>query len=279
VFTGQDQLVMQGEPGDFEPGLIVAMMGLRAPVTQPTGGTNRSRDKRIEIDLAITSYVHGGPEAQPPGVQAVWDAADAIEAYFRVSPNERLGGACYNAFSDVGSMTPLTGWDTLEGFDDPVPSVASPRSTSRSSPGSASKPPPFCRRSAFLLSEGTALVSTVQLRYVGALLHADVPILNRQGEPLDEHGEGCVVRGEVFTCDATVAGRPPKLDADGALELGDDGQPVDPGEGLLAQVGVFELAEAEEVARPAKTPARRSRTRPHRCRRHRRLTTLTTAEA
>lgn len=86
-------------------------------------------------------------------------------------------------------------------------------------------------------------MSTVKLRYVGGLLHADVPILAREGEPLDDHGEGCLVRGEVFDCDPTVAGRAPKLAEDGTLELGEDGQPADPGEGLLAQVGNFEVVE------------------------------------
>jgi hypothetical protein len=104
-------------------------------------------------------------------------------------------------------------------------------------------------------------VPTLKLRYIGALQYADVPILGREGDdPLEEHGAGCVVRGEEFDCDATIAGRAPKLDADGALELGDDGQPVDLGEGLLAQLGNFELAStprkkrAKKTAAPRKTP-------------------------
>src|SRR4051794_27874611 len=121
LFQGQGQLVCEGDPGDYQPDLIVSMMGLRAPITQPTAGATRSRDKRIEIDLAISAYVHGGPEAQAPAVQAAWDAADAIEAYLRTGNNITLGGACYNAFLELGNMTPLTAWETVEGFDDPVP--------------------------------------------------------------------------------------------------------------------------------------------------------------
>ena len=121
LFADQNQLVCQGDPGNYEPDLIVAMMALRSPITQPTAGPNRSRDKRIEIDLTISSYVHGGPEAQAPAVQAAWDATDAIEAYLRTGSNVTLGGACYNAYLDVANMTPSIAWETVEGFDSPVP--------------------------------------------------------------------------------------------------------------------------------------------------------------
>jgi hypothetical protein len=97
-------------------------------------------------------------------------------------------------------------------------------------------------------------VSTVQLRYIGGIEHVDVPILRREGEPLEEHGVGCLVRGEVFTCDKTVAGRVPKLADDGTLEIDPDtGQPVDPGEGLLAQVANFELASKPAAKKPSPT--------------------------
>jgi hypothetical protein len=66
----------------------------------------------------------------------------------------------------------------------------------------------------------------------------------RQGEPLGEHGTGCLEPGEVFEVDAKVAGRPPSGDAG----LEDD---YDPGEGLLAQVGNYELADG-----PPKKPRR-----------------------
>jgi hypothetical protein len=114
-------LVCAGDPGDYTPDLIVSMRGLRGPITQPTASTNRSRDKRIHIDVEISSYVHGGPEAQQPANQAAWTAADAIEAYFRTSPNERLAGACYNAFVETTDMTPATAFEPVEGYSDPVP--------------------------------------------------------------------------------------------------------------------------------------------------------------
>lgn len=121
MFSGAGQLVCAGAPGEYQPDLIVSMMGVRGPITQPTMGTNRSRDKRITIDVVISSYVAGGEEAQQLANQNGWAAADLIEGHFRVSPNERLGGACYNAFAEVEDMDPSVAWERLAGVDDPVP--------------------------------------------------------------------------------------------------------------------------------------------------------------
>lgn len=119
--TTSTTLVSRGDPGEYTPDLIVAMMGTRAPITQPTAGTNRSRDKRIAIDLVISSYVHGGIEAQQPAEDAAWDAADLIEAYFRTSPNETLSGACYNAFAETTDVNLSVSWERIDDMADPVP--------------------------------------------------------------------------------------------------------------------------------------------------------------
>lgn len=101
-------------------------------------------------------------------------------------------------------------------------------------------------------------MSTVKLRYIGGIPYVDVPILSREGDdPLEEHGAGCVVRGEVFECDKEIAGRPPKLNADGTLKLGDDSQPVDPGEGLLAQPSNFELVKPAAARKRRKAAAKK----------------------
>jgi hypothetical protein len=114
-------LVTPGPPGDYQPDLIIAVMGVKGPITQPTLGTNRSRDKHINIEVAISAYVHGGPEAQQPANDAAWAAADLIEAYFRTSPNEKFGGACYNSFVEVTDMEPAIAWEAVDGLSDPVP--------------------------------------------------------------------------------------------------------------------------------------------------------------
>lgn len=115
-------------------------------------------------------------------------------------------------------------------------------------------------------------MGTVKLRNINPLGHVDVRLLGREGGPdnvdRDEEGVGCLVPGEVFEVDEDVAGFAPHwryadeddVDPDTGqiyrwLEqrtqvVDDDGAPLvevfDPGVGLLAQVGNYELAEAND---------------------------------
>jgi hypothetical protein len=87
-------------------------------------------------------------------------------------------------------------------------------------------------------------VATVKLRNVNPLGQVDLPLVARQGEPLGEHGVGCLEPGEVFAVDSKHAGRPPS---------GEPGtEDYDPGEGLLAQVSNYELADGSAPTKPAK---------------------------
>lgn len=114
-------LVSPGDPGDYVPDLIVSVMGIAAPINRPTMGTNRSRDKGITITVLVSAYVPGGPEAQAPAIAVAQDAADEIEAYFRVKPNETLGGACYDAFVSNTQLDPSIAWEDVDGDQNPVP--------------------------------------------------------------------------------------------------------------------------------------------------------------
>lgn len=94
-------------------------------------------------------------------------------------------------------------------------------------------------------------MATVLLRNINPLGQVDLRLVGREGEPLGEEGSGCLEPGEVFEIDAALAGRAPT----GTPSWGEPGQddfaPAskdwDPGEGLLAQVGNYEL-----VAKAAK---------------------------
>lgn len=80
---------------------------------------------------------------------------------------------------------------------------------------------------------------TVLLRNCNPLGQVDLPLIGRQedsdGSTLGTEGTGCLEPGEVFEVDAALAGRAPS----GSVEDDD----YDPGEGLLAQVGNYELVE------------------------------------
>lgn len=86
---------------------------------------------------------------------------------------------------------------------------------------------------------------SVTLRNVNPLGQVDLPIAHRQGEPFGTEGVGCLEPGEVFDVSDEVAGREPSTSVD--PETGED--VIDPGFGLLAQVGNYERV----VAAPAKT--------------------------
>lgn len=97
-------------------------------------------------------------------------------------------------------------------------------------------------------------MSTVRLRNINPLGQVDLPLIGRQegeGWPtLGEHGIGCLEPGEVFEVDADLAGRAPSTRVEDVVD--EDGQPTgetvevhDPGVGLLAQVGNYELVTEE----------------------------------
>lgn len=95
-------------------------------------------------------------------------------------------------------------------------------------------------------------MATVRLRNINPLGQVDLPLVGREGDPLGEHGDGCLEPGEVFEVDEQLAGRAP------SGTPGEDG--YDPGEGLLAQVGNYELADDKPVnPKPETKPKGRTR--------------------
>jgi len=124
LYTGSGQqsvLVSAGDPGVYEPDLIVAVMGVEAPITKPVMATTRPDDERITIHVLFSAFVAGGMEAQQPANQLAWAASDQLKAYFKVNGNEKLSGACYNAKLTNRTMTPQIVWADEDGIEDPSP--------------------------------------------------------------------------------------------------------------------------------------------------------------
>lgn len=88
---GQPVQVSRGEPDVYLAGTVISILGSRSPITRPTMGTGRSRDTLLEVDVAISVYLQGGNEVQVTVDDAAWNLEALLEAYFRTSPNERLG--------------------------------------------------------------------------------------------------------------------------------------------------------------------------------------------
>lgn len=88
-------------------------------------------------------------------------------------------------------------------------------------------------------------MTTVRLKNTNPLGHVDLPLIRRvdgTGDHIGTEGVGGLEPGEVFEIDTELAGRAPS----GSVETDD----YDPGVGLLAQVGNYEL-----VADPPKKSA------------------------
>ena len=115
--TGAPVLVTFGRPGKYQANYIVAVgMSTKRPIATPTMGTNRSREATAAIEVWFSTYVQGKPDvAQPAAMDACDDLIDLLEAHFRTSPNETLGGACRLALvtnADGPETEPLTNPET-----------------------------------------------------------------------------------------------------------------------------------------------------------------------
>lgn len=105
--SGRKVLVSYGKPGSYQPDFIVALMNTRQPITRPTMGTNRSREKEAEIDFLFSCYVPGAEVAQQVATEACDDLIELLDAHFRTAPNETLDGACREAWvSNVEGPVP-----------------------------------------------------------------------------------------------------------------------------------------------------------------------------
>lgn len=108
--TGEAVLVSLGYPGSYQPQNIVAVgIATAGDVTRPTMGTSRSRDKALQITVTISVFRAGDQTQEQPAIEDCDDLIDLLESYFRTSPNDRLGGACYDAWVsavDGPNLTP-----------------------------------------------------------------------------------------------------------------------------------------------------------------------------
>lgn len=102
--TAKDSLgapvqVTYGVPGSYQAQNIAAVgISTQQPITQPTLGTNRSREKACSVTVTLSIFRAGDESAQQGASDDCDDLLDLLESYFRTSPNERLGGACRNSF-------------------------------------------------------------------------------------------------------------------------------------------------------------------------------------
>jgi hypothetical protein len=97
--TGAAVLVTYGLPGSFQPQNIIGVgLDTRQPITRPTMGTARSRETFAEIDVAYSIFRAGDSSQQQAAAEDADDLVALLESYLRIAPNEKLGGASYDAW-------------------------------------------------------------------------------------------------------------------------------------------------------------------------------------
>jgi hypothetical protein len=101
---GAPVLVSFGPPGEYQPSAIVAIMDCHGEIERPTLGTNRSREMAAAIEVTISVYTPGDESAQQVSLTKACELLDTLEDNLRLSPNERLGGACRDAW--ISSANP-----------------------------------------------------------------------------------------------------------------------------------------------------------------------------
>lgn len=92
-----DVAVFYGLPVGYQPADIVAVLDGRAEATQPVFGTTRPIEERGSVDILISSFRGGGPEAQRLATEAAFALHDTLRDYFKTAPHENLGGAVRTA--------------------------------------------------------------------------------------------------------------------------------------------------------------------------------------
>ena len=91
-------LVSFGDPGQYQPSAIVAIMDTTTAISRPTMGTNRSREMAADVTVVISVYTPGDESAQQVSTDCAFGLLTVLESSLRTSPNERLGGSGRDAW-------------------------------------------------------------------------------------------------------------------------------------------------------------------------------------
>jgi len=92
-----DVLVSFGHPGQSQPDDIVGLMDIRSQQDPATIGSNRSREEILELDVLVSIYRGGGPEAEIACTARGYELLGALEVLVR-STDTTLGGVVRECF-------------------------------------------------------------------------------------------------------------------------------------------------------------------------------------
>lgn len=98
-------LVSYGNPGSYQPDVIVGVHDVRVKITRPTMSTARPREEAAEIDVRFSVYVAMGDTAQQQATETAVGMLTTFSNYFKTRPNETLGGTCREAWVSSYELT------------------------------------------------------------------------------------------------------------------------------------------------------------------------------
>lgn len=117
VINGVQAVVCEGQPGTYQPDIIIAVNPFSDSVTQaisrPVMGSNRPREIACEVKIVFSVFVAGADVAARAARQAVNAIAEPVQLYFRQRGQETLGGSCREAWvSDINGPHVANAYDS-----------------------------------------------------------------------------------------------------------------------------------------------------------------------
>lgn len=109
-----DAQVTYGPPGSWLSEVVVAVGNAVVESTQQVMGTRRPRREDAEVEVVLSVFQAGGPEAQQAATEAAFSLLGTLADYFRTQGNETLGGACDNAMITAYALDESDDPDVLE---------------------------------------------------------------------------------------------------------------------------------------------------------------------
>lgn len=106
--------IIYGPPGGWLSEIVASVGNAIVESTQNVMGTRRPRREDAELDVVLSVFQAGGPEAQQVATELAFALLGDFADYFRTAGNEALGGACDNAFVSAYSLDESDDPDVLE---------------------------------------------------------------------------------------------------------------------------------------------------------------------
>jgi hypothetical protein len=112
-------LVCYGDPGNYQPDVIISLGALTTISTTPVMTPTRVREEASELTVTWSVFRAGDETQQVVALTLAYLYRDRFADYFKTKPNETLGGTCRNAIVTGDDYEPATAMSPGNGPGDP----------------------------------------------------------------------------------------------------------------------------------------------------------------